>query len=267
MSSASWWGRWSRSTARSARASSSPGPGRHTTSCPEAAPRGSHDDDRRAGGRADRPGRPAARGRSRDRRRHHAERGGGRPRLRAAAGADQLGGQRRGEGAPSAPRECRVIELYALTDDPAPSLPAGAPLSTVAHAGLAFVWAPAPATTGLSPELLWRHEELLEKLMEDGDLLPVRFGPRLADEADAARALRERHHELALALDRVRGAVELSVRVIGTEREPPPAEGMSGTEYLRAREQTSAARASALRTVHEPLSLGARASSERAPRA
>ena len=147
------------------------------------------------------------------------------------------------------------------------TLPAGAPLSTVAHAGLAFVWAPAPATTGLSPELLWRHEELLEKLMEDRDLLPVRFGTRLADEADAARALRERHHELALALDRVRGAVELSVRVIGTEREPPPAEGMSGTEYLRAREQTSAARASALRTVHEPLSLGARASSERAPRA
>jgi Gas vesicle synthesis protein GvpL/GvpF len=160
-----------------------------------------------------------------------------------------------------------VIELYALTDHPAPSLPDLAPLSTVAHDGLAFVWAPAPTTTELSPELLWRHEELLEKLMEDRDLLPVRYGTRLSDEADAARALRERHHELALALDRVRGAVELSVRVIGTGREPPPAEGMSGTEYLRAREQTSAARASALRAVHEPLSLSARAGSERAPRA
>ena len=118
-----------------------------------------------------------------------------------------------------------MIDLFAITDDPAPPLPTVAPLSAVASHGLALVCAPA-AHVEVSPEVLWRHEEVVEALMEDRDLLPVRFGTRLDDETAAARALGERHEELASALDRVRGAVELSVRVLGERPEGPDADGV-----------------------------------------
>jgi hypothetical protein len=137
-----------------------------------------------------------------------------------------------------------VIALYAVTDHPAPPLPA--PLSAVSHQGIAFVCGAAPESAELSDELLWRHEELLEQLMEDRDLLPVRYGTVLPDEGAAARALLERHDELARALDRVRGAVELSVRVVATEDVP----------WALAR-----------RAVHQPLSLLARDSADRTRRA
>ena len=75
-----------------------------------------------------------------------------------------------------------MIDLFAITDDPAPPLPTIAPLSAVASHGLALVCAPA-AHVEISPEVLWRHEEVVEALMEDRDLLPVRFGTRL-DDAD-----------------------------------------------------------------------------------
>ena len=79
----------------------------------------------RAGGRARRPRRPAARRRRRDRGRHHAVGGGRRPRLRRAARARDVRGDRGGEAAAAADgRRARtrpaVIELLAITDDAAP---------------------------------------------------------------------------------------------------------------------------------------------------
>lgn len=153
-----------------------------------------------------------------------------------------------------------MIDLFAITDDPAPPLPTVAPLSAVASHGLALVCAPA-AHVEVSPEVLWRHEEVVEALMEDRDLLPVRFGTRLDDETAAARALGERHEALASALDRVRGAVELSVRVLGErsgEADPDPSDPVTGAEYLRAKAATAAGERSALRSVHEPLASRAR---------
>jgi hypothetical protein len=156
-----------------------------------------------------------------------------------------------------------VIELYAVVDHPGPPLPALAPLSAIAEDGLALVCAPA-GDLDLSPEALWRHERVVEALMEGRDLLPVRYGTRVEDEQAAARALQERHRELAGALDGVRGAVELSVRVLG-EREPAPPldEIQSGTDYMRAKAGAAAAAASAARAVHEPLARLARAATQR----
>ena len=72
--------------------------------------------------------------------------------------------------------------------------------------------------------------------MEDRDLLPVRFGTRLDDDAAAARSVAERRVELECALERVRGAVELSVRAVLAE---PAAEAghdeSTGADYLRAK--------------------------------
>ena len=67
-----------------------------------------------------------------------------------------------------------MISLVAITDAAAP--PPAAPLRAVTAGSLCALCVPAddePATV----EQLVDREELLETLMEDRDLLPVRFGP------------------------------------------------------------------------------------------
>ena len=117
-----------------------------------------------------------------------------------------------------------MIELYAITRHPAPPLPDVAPLQLVPTGRLAAVCAPAGADDEITPEALWRHEEVVEALMADRDVLPVRYGTRFDDEAAAARAVEERRDDFDAALRRVRGAVELSVRVIavGEPRDAAP---------------------------------------------
>jgi hypothetical protein len=142
-----------------------------------------------------------------------------------------------------------VIEVYAITDHPAPPLPALAPLQVVASGELAAVFAPA-SDEEATPESLWRHEEIVEALMEDRDLLPVRYGTRFADEQAAAGAVASRAADLTAALARVRGAVELSLRVLDT-REPPAGDG---GEAIHAR-LAELSRATAQRPVRTPSEL------------
>jgi Gas vesicle synthesis protein GvpL/GvpF len=161
-----------------------------------------------------------------------------------------------------------VIELYAITDYPGPPLPQVAQLKLVPVDGLAAVCTPA-SDAELSPETLWRYEDVVETLMADRDLLPVRYGTRLEDEAAVARAVEERRDELAAALDQVRGAVELSVRVVATGTRTSSvaaAEASSGAEYLRLRAGVEASHDRAARAVDEPLSALARVSVESRPR-
>ena len=161
-----------------------------------------------------------------------------------------------------------MIELYAITDNPGPPLPDHPPLKAVPVDGLAAVCAPA-SEAEISPETLWRHEEVVEALMADRDLLPVRYGTRLEDEAAVARAVEDRRDELAAALERVRGAVELSVRVVATGTRPEglaAAEASTGAEYLRLRARAEASHERAAHALDEPLAALARASVEGRPR-
>jgi Gas vesicle synthesis protein GvpL/GvpF len=145
-----------------------------------------------------------------------------------------------------------VIELYAITDDPSPPDP---PLRAVRSDGLTVLCAPAERRE-MTAEVLWRHEEVVESLMHERDLLPMRFGTLVEDDEAAVRALDERREELKASLERVRGAVELAVRAEpARDRENPPA-GPSGTEYMRAK----AHRTEAARLLHEPLAFLARES-------
>jgi gas vesicle protein GvpL/GvpF len=144
-----------------------------------------------------------------------------------------------------------VIELYAITDDPAPPDP---PLRAIRCDGLTALCAPAERRE-LTPEALWRHEEIVEALMEERDLLPVRFGTLVPDEDAATRAVLERRQQLAASLDRVRGAVELAVRAHPRERQDDSApDAASGLDYMLAK----ARRSEAARLVHEPLAFIAR---------
>ena len=78
-----------------------------------------------------------------------------------------------------------MIELFAITRADAPP-PPDRLRAIAAGAGLVAVVAPVEEQQ-VSAEALWRHEELVEALMADRDVLPVRFGTRFHDERSEER--------------------------------------------------------------------------------
>jgi Gas vesicle synthesis protein GvpL/GvpF len=162
-----------------------------------------------------------------------------------------------------------VIWVYAVCDRPdlpPPGVPglADAPLERIAAGPLVAVFSrhgQAPDEPGL--DSLLAHERVVESLMSDRAVLPMRFGMRLRSADDVREALAGRGDLLLEALDRVRGRVELAVRATqpaASVRAP----GASGSEYVRAR----LAGAHTLAALHEPLAavaVAARCWPERAP--
>ena len=156
--------------------------------------------------------------------------------------------------------------VYGVTEEPAQRIPAergleDARLEGVEAGGLLAVvsWHEDPPREP-SHEALWAHERVVESLMAEGPVLPMRFGTALPD-ADAVRsAVAARREELAAALDLVRGRVELGVRVQATGDEEDRARPVTGREYLLARIAADD-RATA---VHRPLDAHAVASRRRA---
>ena len=132
-----------------------------------------------------------------------------------------------------------MLYVYALVDArPVPPTPEGeghgdAALCVVARGAVAAVCSRHERIeVPVEPAHLWRHEHVAERLMEHHAVLPVRFGTTVADEDALAALLDEREAEFRRAFERVRGRVELAVRVLWTppepEREPEPATDGTG---------------------------------------
>jgi len=81
-----------------------------------------------------------------------------------------------------------------------------------------------------NPECCWAHEQVLETLMHTDALLPVRFGTTFADLAALEDAVILHAPSLRERLSRVRGCVEVAVR-IAEERGPQPAPS-DGRSYV-----------------------------------
>ncbi len=100
-------------------------------------------------------------------------------------------------------------------------------------------------TSAVSPteDNLWRHEAVVEALMADRTVLPMRFGTLLANEAAIQAVLVAHYTDFVASLDRVRGRVELGLRVLwemaDSSRQPSAIchqpSAMSGRAYLMAR--------------------------------
>jgi hypothetical protein len=144
-----------------------------------------------------------------------------------------------------------VIQVVAITDDRSTPAP---PLRAVACGELTAICAPAVEESA-GAEALWRHEELVESLMETRTLLPVRFGTLLADDDAVAHAVGQRGGQLAGRLELVRGAVELALRVDdrGTVT-PIRSDAATGTEYM----QRQAGRVRSGQLIHAELATLAR---------
>lgn len=160
-----------------------------------------------------------------------------------------------------------MIWAYAICDHPGVALPrrrglAHAPLEGICEGELLAVVSQhtqAPGEPAL--DALWAHERVVERLMADRAVLPLRFGTKLPDAAAMRMTLAARHDEFVAVLGHVRGRVELGVRAMASAAgngAPPTAPALApvartGREYLLeklARGRRSERDAAAL---HEPL--------------
>jgi hypothetical protein len=88
-----------------------------------------------------------------------------------------------------------------------------------------------------TPEALSAYEQTVRHLMEQGAILPAQFGSVVDDEAGVRALLRRRRRDLLARLQRVRGAVEIGLRVSWGDagRGRSDARPRTGTSYLRDR--------------------------------
>jgi hypothetical protein len=174
-----------------------------------------------------------------------------------------------------------LIYLYAVGDvQDGPADVSGLddePLLTVNGEGVtAFASRLADLELEANESALWKHEEVVEALMEQGTVLPFRFGSTLPNIPAVRAMLVERGAELSAGLERVRGAVELGIRVLGepaVDQAPRQTSTMAGVAtsaspgpgatYLLQRLGRRQEVDRLVERVHEPLAALARESQRR----
>lgn len=155
-----------------------------------------------------------------------------------------------------------MIAVYAIADRDDLELPAEERLERVTNGAIAGIFSrDGERPDQASAEALWRHERLVEALMEDRAVLPLRYGTVLADEWALEKTLTDRCEEFSRLLGVVRGRVELALRVLDDGAEPE-AEGAprSGRAYMQAlaRRQRRSEEAATLLEPLESLADAAR---------
>jgi Gas vesicle synthesis protein GvpL/GvpF len=156
------------------------------------------------------------------------------------------------------------LHVYALATHPA-VLPAhgleGAPVQAVALDGVDVVVSPVPdgAAETVTETAVLEHARVVDEVFEANDaVLPARYGHGFADAAALEAAVGGRLGALREGLERVRGMVELGLRVTAPAREER-ASASSGRDYLAARRAELRAAEDAAQTIHEPLAGAAAA--------
>jgi len=136
-----------------------------------------------------------------------------------------------------------MLHLYGIVDSQARWAGVGldgAQVSAIACSGVVAIASEHTRPLDSTPveKALWEHESVLEALLESGPVLPVRFGVRFADSEELRARVQPHSARFARALARVRGRVELSVRLLGLgDREPPSGaeDAGPGARYLLGR--------------------------------
>jgi len=123
----------------------------------------------------------------------------------------------------------------------------GRPLHALCEAGLAAIvsdWEGMPlgrSVEGVDASLVLQHERVIEAVMAEMPLLPMRFGTVLAGDDPIRAVLAERSITFTGDLARLAGCVEMGLRVLWSgppalpEGEPVAADLSPGARYLRQR--------------------------------
>jgi hypothetical protein len=149
-----------------------------------------------------------------------------------------------------------VIHVYGIVDE-LDSLPplegvGDAPLARRRIGDLELVVSETPRDE-VTQEAVLRHAEVVEGLMTHSRaVLPAQFSRPFADGEELASAVSAKAPELAESLSRVRGCVELGLRVVAPASESSPS-AESGAEYLRARLDDERRRSRLIADIDEPL--------------
>jgi hypothetical protein len=164
-----------------------------------------------------------------------------------------------------------TVHVYAITEASAAAPTTagidGAPVTIEDLNGLGAVVSvldrpPSPA----SEEAVLAHARVVDAVAREGAaVLPVRFGRGYEDSESVRRELQGRAGELSESLERVRGCVEVALRVLAPEEAaaspaspPPPA--ASGREYMRSRLAAVRHAEAVADELHRPLAALSRAS-------
>jgi hypothetical protein len=172
-----------------------------------------------------------------------------------------------------------VIWIYGICDRPDLPAPrrhglAQAPLDAIREGDLTAVFTTHAESVGApAPDALWVHERVVERLMTDRTVLPMRFGSTVEDEPALHALLTEHQTSFLVLLARVRGRVELGVRVLEAAPEPRDAAlalavapSRSGTEYLLEKVENGRRIGDLCTGLDEPLSELAVESRRQPPR-
>jgi hypothetical protein len=157
-----------------------------------------------------------------------------------------------------------MMWIYGICDGTEPLPPgsrglAGAPLEALGEGGLLAVFTRhAQPPCDPAPDALWAHEQVVERLMAERTVVPLRFGSTVAGEAALRRLLAERRESLTETIARIRGRVELGVRVLDEAPAAVADEPRSGRDYVLGRLQDSRRAEHATAALHEPLAVLAR---------
>jgi hypothetical protein len=167
-----------------------------------------------------------------------------------------------------------VLYVYAVTDSFPGSAATGlhgAPLRAIECGPVQAVVSEHEVTPEPGEDLLWAHERVVEELMGGATILPMRFGSTVEGPEALVAMLERRREEFTVALERVRGAVELSVRAeLPSVAEPVEAESRltrhfgPGTAYLLERGRRQHRGEQAAELIHRPLGALARRSMQKA---
>jgi Gas vesicle synthesis protein GvpL/GvpF len=159
-------------------------------------------------------------------------------------------------------RQDTLLYVYAVVEGAPAELGRGldgAPLRAVTSGQVAAVVSEHERAPEPAEKTLWQHEDVAERLLEVGAVLPMRFGATVAGTKQLKALLRTRQDEFLGLIAMVRGAVELSVRAElpapDSDRDTggDAATEQSGTEYMRHRGRALRSVDRAKERLHQPL--------------
>jgi hypothetical protein len=170
-----------------------------------------------------------------------------------------------------------MIWLYAICNRPDLPAPrrrglAQAPVEVLIEGGLMAVFTRHARTPGEpAPDALWTHERVVERLMADRAVLPLRFGSTLEDETVLRALLADNRQRFLELLARMAGRVEIGVRVLqplaaDAADQATPAVAATGRDYLLGKLRNGRRIERAAAELHAPLEAVSVEACRQAPR-